>query len=102
MVVGRLHYGAMATSKCLRDGVHHHLVVHRGADVALRAPEQERAWRVSTPSGRGGVAGIQSEVQARTGSWSGRTAQGQAHNVSMGKDGEWSVVFECSRRTLKS
>ena len=22
----------------LRDGVHHHLVVHRGADVALRAP----------------------------------------------------------------
>ena len=41
MVVGRLHYGVMATSKCLRDGVHHHLVVHRGADVPLRAPEQE-------------------------------------------------------------
>ena len=35
----------------LRNRVHHHLVVHRGADVALGAPEQERAWRVSTPSG---------------------------------------------------
>ena len=57
----------------LRNRVHHHLVVHRGADVALGAPEQERAWRVSTPSGHGGVAGVRFEEQARTGSWSGRS-----------------------------
>jgi len=62
--LGRLHYGAMAISKCLRDGVHHHLVVHRGADVAL------------------GAKVLAAVVLRKDG-----------HNVSMGKDfkGEYGV-----------
>ena len=57
----------------LRNRVHHHLEVHRGADVALGAQ-------------------VLGAVVLRK----------ERHNVSMEKDGKGRVVFACSRRTLKS